>query len=97
VFENRVLRRIFGPKTDEIIGEIIGRRKIHNGGFHNLYSSPNTTTIISSRSIISAGNVARMKAKRDTHGVLVGKPQGKKPKGRPRHLWSDNIRMDLII
>jgi hypothetical protein len=88
VFGHRVLRRIFGPKRDEIIG---GCRETRNGKRHNLYSSPNTSTIISSWSITSAGNVARMKAKRNTDSVLEGKPQTKKPMGRPR------IRMDLII
>jgi hypothetical protein len=94
VFENRALVRIFGPKKDEIIG---GCRKTHNGGLHGLHSSPNATAIISSRRISSAGNSARMKAKRNTYRVLVRKPQGKKLMGRTRHRWNDNIRMDLII
>jgi hypothetical protein len=94
VFENRALRRIFGPKKGEIIG---GCRKINNGGLHNLYCLPNTTTIISSKRITSAGKVARTKAKRNTYTVLVGKPQGKKPMGRTIHRRNDNIRMYSVI
>jgi len=82
VFESRVLRRIFGPKRDEITGEWI---KLHNGEFHDLYSSPNIIRVIKSRRMRWAGHVARMGEMKDIYGVLVGKPEGKRPFGRPRH------------
>jgi hypothetical protein len=91
VFENRFLRRIFGPKRDEVIG---GWRKLHNE-LHNLYSSPCIIRIIKSRRMRRAGHVVRMGAKRNAYRILVGKAEGKRPQGRPRHKWEDNIRMDL--
>jgi hypothetical protein len=94
VFENRVLRRIFGPKGDEVIG---GWRKLHNGGLHNLYCSPSIIRLIKSRRMAWAGHVARMEEKRNAYRILVGKPEGKRPLGRPRHRWEDNIGMDLEI
>jgi hypothetical protein len=84
VFENRVLRRIFGPK-----------RKLHNKELHDLYFSPSIIRIIKSRRMRWTGHVARMGEKRNAYRLLVGKPEGKKPLGRPRHRWVDNIRMDL--
>jgi hypothetical protein len=84
VIENRVLRRIFGPKRDEVTGD---RRKLHNEQFHNLYSSPNIIRMIKSRRMRSVGHVARMGEKRNAYRILVGKPEGKRPLGRPRHRW----------
>jgi hypothetical protein len=92
VFENRVLRRIFGLKRDEVIG---GWRKLHNEELHNLCSSLIIIRIIKSRRIRLAGHVARMRVKRNAYRILVGNPEGKRPLGRSRHRWKDNIRMDL--
>jgi hypothetical protein len=75
VFENRVLRRIFGPKRDEMTGDW---RKLHNVELHNLYSSPNIIRMTKSRRVRWAGHVARMGDKRNTCRILVGKPEGKK-------------------
>jgi hypothetical protein len=82
VFENRVLRRIFGPKRDEVTGEW---RKLHNEELHNLYSSPNTIRHVKSRRMRWAGHVARMGEERKVNKVSVGKPEGKRQLGRPRH------------
>jgi hypothetical protein len=92
VFENRVLRRIFGPKRDEVTGKW---RKLHNEQLHNLYSSPNIIRMIKSRRMRWAGHVARMGEKRNSYRILVGKPEGRRPLGRPRRRWVDNIKMDL--
>src|SRR5215469_4241886 len=92
VFENRVLRRVFGPKRDEVTGEW---RKLHNEELRDLYSLPNIVRVVKSRRIRWAGHVARMGEGRDVHRVLVGKPEGKRPLGRPRRRWEDNIKMDL--
>jgi hypothetical protein len=92
VFENRVLRRIFGPKRDEVTGDW---RKLHNEELRDLYSSPRVIRIIKSRRMRWAGHVARMGEKRNAYRLLVGKPVGKRPLGRPRPRWVDNIRMDL--
>jgi hypothetical protein len=92
VFENRVLRRILGPKRDEVMGEW---RKLHNEELHDLYSLPSIIRIIKSWRMRWAGHVARMVEKRNVYRLLVGKPEGKRPLGRPRHRWMDNIRMDL--
>jgi hypothetical protein len=92
VFENRVLRRIFGPKRDEVTGEW---RKLHNKELHDLYSSPSIIRIIKSRRMRWAGHVARMGEKRNAYRLFVGKSEGKRPLGRPRRRWVDNIRMDL--
>jgi hypothetical protein len=91
VFENRVLR-IFGPEGDEVTGEW---RKLHEEELDDLYSSPNIVRVIKSRRIRWAGNVARIGEERGVYGVLVGKPEGKRPLGRPRRRCEDNIRMDL--
>jgi hypothetical protein len=92
VFENRVLRRIFGPKRDGVTG---GWRKLHNEELHNLYSSPSLIRIIKSRRMRWEGHVARMGEKRNVYRLLVGKPEGKRPQGRPRRRWIDNIKIDL--
>ena len=91
VFENRVLR-IFGPKRDEVTGEW---RKLHNEELHYLYSSPNIVQVIKSRRMRWVGHVARMGEGRGVYRVLVAKPEGKRPLGRPRRRWEDNIKMDL--
>jgi hypothetical protein len=93
VIENRVLRRIFGPKRDGMTG---GWRKLHNEEFHNLYSSPSIIRIIKSRSVGWAGHVAGMEEKRNVYRLLVGNPEGKRPLGRPRRKWIDNFKMDLL-
>jgi hypothetical protein len=92
VFENRVLRRIFGLKRDEVTGEW---RKLHNEELRDLYSSPSIIRIIKSIKMRWVGYVARMGEKRDAYGLLVGKPEGRRPLGRPRRRWVDNVRMDL--
>jgi hypothetical protein len=92
VFENRVLRRIFGPKRDEVTGEW---RKLHSEELHNLYSSPNIIRQMKSRRMSWAGHVARMGEERNVYRVLMGKPEGKRPLERPRRRWEDRIRMDL--
>jgi hypothetical protein len=92
VFENMVLRRIFGPKRDEVTGEW---RKLHNEELHNLYSSPDVIKQVKSRRMRWAGHVARMGEDRKVYKVLVGKPEGRRPLGRPRRRWEDGIRMDL--
>ena len=92
VFENMVLRRIFGPRRDEVKGEW---RRLHNEELNDLYSSPNIVRVIKSRRMSWAGHVARMCEERGVYRVLVGKLKGKRPLGRPRRRWVDNIRMDL--
>ena len=92
VFENMVLRRIFGPRRDEVTGEW---RRLHNEELSDLYSSPNIVRVIKSRRMRWAGHVACMGEERVAYRVLVGKPEGKRPLGRPRRIWVDNIRMDL--
>jgi hypothetical protein len=92
VFENRVLRRIFGPKMDEMTGKW---RKLYNEELRDLYSSPSIIRIIKSRRMRWVGHVARMGEKRNAYKLLVGKPEGKRPLGRPRRRCVDNIRMYL--
>jgi hypothetical protein len=92
VFENKVLRRIFRPKRDEVTGEW---RRLHNKELHALYSSPNIIRVIKSRRLRWAEHVARMGERRGAYRVLVGKPEGRRPLGRPRRRWEDNIKMDL--
>ena len=89
VFENRVLRRVFGPKRDEVTGEW---RKLHNDGSVLLTEY---CAVVKSRRMRWAGHVARMGEGRGVYRVLVGKPEGKRPLGRPRRRWEDNIKMDL--
>ena len=87
VFENMVLRRIFGPKRDELTGEL---RKLHNE-INDLYSSSNIFQVIKLRRMRLAGHVAHMGESRGVHRVLVGKPEGKRPHGKSRHRREDNI------
>ena len=87
-----MLRTLFGPKRDEVTGEW---RKLHNEELRDLYSLPNIVRVVKSRRMRWAGHVARMGEGRGVHRVLVGKPKGKRPLGRPRHRWEDNIKMDL--
>jgi hypothetical protein len=92
VFENRVLRRIFEPKRDEVTGEW---RRLHNKELYALYSSPNIIRVIKSRRLTWAGHVARMGERGGAYRALVGKPEGRRPLGRPRRRWEDNIKMGL--
>ena len=92
MFENRVLRRVFGPKRDELTGEW---RKLHNEELSDLYSLPNNVRVVKSRRMRWAMHVVRMGEGRGVHRFLVGKPEGKRPLGRPRRRWEDNIKMDL--
>jgi hypothetical protein len=92
VFEKKFLRRIFGPKRDEVTGEW---RKLHSEELHSLYSSPDIIRQVKSRRMMWAGHVARMGEERKVYKVWVGKPEGKSPLRRPRRRWEDGIRMDL--
>ena len=92
MFENMVLRRIFGPRRDEVTGEL---RRLHNEELNDLYSSPNIVRVIKWRRMRWAGHVARMGVEREVYRVLVGKPEGRRPLERPRRRWVDNIRMDF--
>ena len=92
VFENMVLRRIFGPRRDEVTGEW---RRLHKEELNDLYCSPNIVRVIKWRRMRWAGHVARMGEERGVYKVLVGKPEGRRPLGRPRRRWVDNIRMHL--
>jgi hypothetical protein len=85
-------RPVFGPKRDEVTGEW---RKLHNEELNDLYSLPNIVRVVKSRRMVWAGHVARMGEERGVHRVLVGKPEGKRPLGRPRRRWEDNIKMDV--
>jgi hypothetical protein len=94
VFENRMLRRIFGPKRDEVTGVW---KKLHNEELHNLYSSPSIIRNIKSRRMRWVRHVAwRGGEKENMYRLLVGKPEEKRPLGRPRYRWVDNIKMDLL-
>jgi hypothetical protein len=92
VFENRVLRRIFGPTRDEVTREW---RKLHNEELNDLYPSPNIIQVVKSRRMRWMGHVARMGEKRGFYRVLGGKHEGQRPLERPRQRWEDNIKMDL--
>jgi len=87
-----VLRRVFEPKRDEVTAEW---RKLHNEELSDLYSLPNIVRVVKSRRMRWVGHVARMGQWRGVYRVLVGKPEGKRPLGRPRRRWEDNIKMDL--
>jgi hypothetical protein len=92
VFEITVLRRISGPKRNEVTGYW---RKLHNEELHNLYSSPNIIRMIRSKRIRWTGHVARMGETRNAYRILVGNPEGKRPVERSRRRWMDNIKIDL--
>ena len=92
VFENIVLRRIFGPRWDEVTGDW---RRLQNEELNDLYCSANIVLVIKSRRVRWTGHVARMGEERGVYRVLVGKPEGRRPLGRARRRWVDNIRMDL--
>jgi hypothetical protein len=92
VFENKVLRRIFGPRKGEITGKW---RRLHNKELYALYSSPNIIRVMKPRRLRWTGHVARMGERRSAYRALVGKPEGRRPPGRPRRRWEDNIKMDL--
>jgi hypothetical protein len=93
VFENKVLRRIFGPKMDEMTG---GWGKLHNEQLRDLYSSPSIIRLIKSKRISWAGHVTRMGKERNAYRLLVGKPERKRPVRRPRRRRLDNIGMSLV-
>jgi hypothetical protein len=92
VFENRVLRRIFGPKRGGVAGEW---RRLHNKELYARYSSPNIIRVIKSRRLRWTGHVARMGERRGAYRAVVGRPEGRRPLGRPRRRWEYNIQMDL--
>jgi hypothetical protein len=87
-----IVWQVFGPKRDEVTGEW---RRLHNEELNNLYSSPNIIRVIKSRRMRWVGHVARMGEGSDAYRVLVGKPEGRRPLGRSRRKWEDNIKMDL--
>jgi hypothetical protein len=91
-FENRMLRKLFGPKRDKVTGEW---RKLYNEELNDLYSLPNIVRVVKSRRMRWAGHVARMGEERVVHRVLVRKPEEKRPLGRPRRRWEDNIKINL--
>jgi hypothetical protein len=92
VFENKVLRKIFGRKRDEVISSW---RKLHNDELHNLHSLPSIIRTNMSRKVRWAGHVACVGEKRNAFWILVGKPEGNRPLGKPKQRWEDNIKMDL--
>jgi hypothetical protein len=92
VFENRVLRGIFGPKGDKATGEW---RRLHNEELSDPYSSPNIIHVIKLRRMRWAGHVTRMGEKSGAYRILMGRPEGRRQFGRPRRTWQDNIKMDL--
>jgi hypothetical protein len=93
VVENRVLRKLFGPKTHEVTG---GWRKLHNEELRDLSSSPSIIRMIQLRSMRWAGYVARRGEKRNEYRLLVGKPEGKRTLGRPKRRCVDKIKMDIL-
>jgi len=92
VSEKRLLRRVFGPKRDEVTGEW---RKLHNEELNDVYSLPNILWVLKSRRMRWAGHVALIGEDSGVYRVLVGKPEGKRPLERPRRRWEYNIKMDL--
>jgi hypothetical protein len=92
VFENRALRRIFGPKRDEVTGDW---RRLHNEELYVLYSSPDIIRVTKSRRLRSARHVARMGERRGAYRALVGKPEGRRPLRRPRRRLEVDIKIDL--
>jgi len=91
VFENIVLRRILGPRRDEVTGEW---KRLHNEELNDFYSSPTIVQVIKSRRMRWAGHVAHMGEERGVYRLMMGKPEGRRPLGRPRRRWVD-IKMDL--
>jgi hypothetical protein len=87
------MKRIFGPKRDEVIG---GWRKLHNEKLHNSCSSQSTIRMVKSRRLKREGHVARMETKKNAYRILVGKPERKRPLGRPRRRYEDNIKRDKM-
>ena len=92
MFENRVLRRIFGPKRDKVTRKW---RKLNNKELNDMYSSPDSVWVIKWRRMTWVGHVAHTGERRGIYRFLVGKLEGKRPLGRPRHRWEDIIKMDL--
>jgi hypothetical protein len=92
VFENKVLRRILWPKRDEVTREW---RRLHTKELYAVYSSPSIIRVIKSRRLRWARHVARMGERRGAYRALVGKPEGRRPLGKPRRRWEDNMKMDL--
>jgi len=92
VFESRVLRTVFRPKREEVVG---GWRRLHSEELHDLYALPNFINVIKSRRMSGAGHVACMGELRNAYNILVGKPEEKRPAGRPGCRWADHIRVDL--
>jgi hypothetical protein len=92
VFENRVLRRIFGLKRDEVTGKC---RRRHNEELNDLRSSSNIVPVSKSRSMRWEGHVARMREVICAYRILVGRPEGRRPLGRSRRRWQDNIKMNF--
>jgi len=92
VFENRVLWRIFGLKRDDVTWDW---RKLHNEELNDPYSSPIIVWVLKSRKMRWVGHVLHMGERRGIYTILVGKPEAKRPLGRPRHRWEDNIKIDL--
>jgi hypothetical protein len=92
MFMNRVLRRIFGPRRDEVMGEW---RKLQNEELNDLYCSPIIIWVIKSRRLKWAGHIAHMGKRRGTYRVFMRKREGKRPFGKPRHRWENNIKKDL--
>ena len=92
MFKNRVLRKIFRPKSDEVTGEW---RRLQNEELYGLYPSPNIIRVTKSRRMRRAGHVACMRDRRGVYRILVRRPEGRRPLGRPRRRWDDNIKMHL--
>jgi hypothetical protein len=93
VFENKVLRKKFGPKRDEVTGDW---RRLHNEDLNDPYSSLNIIRVIKSRIIILTGHLARMGDRRGAYRGLVGRPEGRRPLGRHRRRWEDNTKVNLL-
>jgi hypothetical protein len=94
VFKNRMLRKTFGPKRDEVTGEW---KRLHNEELYDLYVLRNIIRVIKSRRMRWAGNVGLVEEKRGACRILKGKPEGKKPLGRPRRKWEENMKMDFFF
>jgi len=92
LLRERVLRRIFGTKRMEVAG---GWRRLHSEELHNLYHSANITRLLKPKRMGWIGQLVRMREMRNAYKILLGKPEGKRPLGRPRHRWGDNIGLDL--